>query len=674
MKHLLLLTMAAGAMWAQPLSKTALERWREELARRGTTALVVVHQDHIVYEWYAEGWNSDRPHYTASTAKSLVGGLSLIVAMQDGRIRPESAAHDFITPWTVDPRRNRIRIVHLATHTSGIEDAEQDGLPHDQLPDWKGAFWKRTPDPFTIAIRDAPVMEPPGTRYRYSNTGMAALAYAVTASLAGQRQRDLLSLLRERVYQPIGLKPEEWSIGYGRAYELDGLSLYANWGGGNFTARAMARIGQLIAHQGRWDGKQVLSPEWLRRSTSYAGMPKPDRRLGPRDPASGLGFYTNEDGVWPAAPRDAVAASGAGNQFLLVVPSMQLVAVRQGESLSQRQRPGEHYRSTYDYVIEPLMAALETPAPYPPSSTIRSVDFAPAATIRRAAIDSDNWPITWGDDGDLYTSYGDGRGFEPFVDRKLSLGFARITGGPDDFSATNIRSESGERTGDGEAGLKSSGMLMVEGVLYMWVRNADSAQLAWSEDRGRTWQWGFKFDVSFGSPAFLNFGKNYAGARDEFVYAYSQDGSSAYEQSDGIVLARVHRSRIRDRAAYEFLSSREGAPPAWSRNVSERTRVFTYARRCERVDAVYNAGLRRYLLAVSYGHHGGWGLYESAQPWGPWKTAFHTNDWGLGPTHGYRIPSKWISGDGRTMTLVFSGRNGPGLHFDAFSTRAMYLR
>jgi len=77
MKHLLLLTMAARVMWAQPLSKTALERWCEELARRGTTALVVVRQDQIVYEWYAEGWNADRPHYTASTAKSLVGGLSL---------------------------------------------------------------------------------------------------------------------------------------------------------------------------------------------------------------------------------------------------------------------------------------------------------------------------------------------------------------------------------------------------------------------------------------------------------------------------------------------------------------------------------------------------------------------------------------------------------------------
>ena len=82
---------------------------------------------------------------------------------------------------------------------------------------------------------------------------------------------------------------------------------------------------------------------------------------------------------------------------------------------------------------------------------------------------------------------------------------------------------------------------MVDGVLYMRVRNTGNAQLAWSEDHGKTWHWGFKLTTSFGSPAFLNFGHNYAGARDDFVYTYSQDGPSAYESSDALVLARVRK-------------------------------------------------------------------------------------------------------------------------------------
>jgi len=147
--------------------------------------------------------------------------------------------------------------------------------------------------------------------------------------------------------------------------------------------------------------------------------------------------------------------------------------------------------------------------------------------------------LTWADDGDLYTSYGDGFGFEPFVKPKLSMGVAKVVGPPTAFQGINIRSESAERLGDGKKGLKASGMLMVDAVLYMWVRNANNSQIAWSGDHGVSWRWGFRIDKSFGSPAFLNFGKNYEGARDAYVYTFSQDGPSAYGIDDGVTLARV---------------------------------------------------------------------------------------------------------------------------------------
>ena len=58
-----------------------------------------------------------------------------------------------------------------------------------------------------------------------------------------------------------------------------------------------------------------------------------------------------------------------------------------------------------------------------------------------------------------------------------------------------------EQKGDGKAGKKASGLLMVGGVLYLWVRNAGNAQLAWSEDRGKTWAWAdWKLTTSFGCP------------------------------------------------------------------------------------------------------------------------------------------------------------------------------
>src|SRR4051794_13191014 len=101
--------------------------------------------------------------------------------------------------------------------------------------------------------------------------------------------------------------------------------------------------------------------------------------------------------------------------------------------------------------------------------------------IGRVAIESDSWPLTWADDDAQYTSYGDGFGFEPHVEEKLGMGFARITGGPGDFRGVNLRSD-GERTGDGAKSPKASGILMVNCVLYLWVRNVANAQLLWSED------------------------------------------------------------------------------------------------------------------------------------------------------------------------------------------------
>jgi hypothetical protein len=74
-----------------------------------------------------------------------------------------------------------------------------------------------------------------------------------------------------------------------------------------------------------------------------------------------------------------------------------------------------------------------------------------------------------GDDGAPCTAYGDGRGFAPPAPRKLGLGLARVVGPPEDFRGLNIPSPTGERIGDGPAGKKAGGMLMVDGVLYLFI-------------------------------------------------------------------------------------------------------------------------------------------------------------------------------------------------------------
>jgi hypothetical protein len=256
------------------------------------------------------------------------------------------------------------------------------------------------------------------------------------------------------------------------------------------------------------------------------------------------------------------------------------------------------------------------------------------------------------------------------VEKKLSMGLARVEGTPPDFKGVNWRAPTAEREGNGAKGPKASGMLMVDGVLYMWVRNTGNSTLAWSEDRGKTWTWGWKFEESFGCPTFLNYGKNYDGASDDYVYVYSQDGPGAYEPYDGVVLARVLKNKVREKEAYEFfVRSEAGGKAIWSSKLSERGAVFFYAGHCERLDVAFDKGLGRYLMAVAYGQGKGWGLYDAPEPWGPWTTAFTTKDWGLGETHGYRLTTKWMSADGREAWLVFSGVK-PN---DAFCVRRMVM-
>jgi CubicO group peptidase (beta-lactamase class C family) len=337
---------------AHGMSETALDDLWTDLESRGTAALLIIRDDDIVYERYAATYGRSVPHYTASLAKSVVGGVSLLVAMSDGVMEPDDRVQDYVPAWVgVDPKQD-ITVRHLATHTSGIEDAEQDGLPHDQLTGWKGDFWARLPppdDPFSISRDLAPVLFEPGTAEHYSNPGMAMLSYAITGALQGEPLTDLRSLLSERIMGPIGIPADEWSCGYEETYQVGGLDLVAPWGGGSYSPNATARVGRLLLRCGDWDGEQLIAPERVVQSTRHAGTPAP----------SGLGFWVNDAGgggsVSPSLPPDSYWGAGAGHQILLVVPSLGLIMVRNGSELAS----GDFGEALEQYLFAPLMAAVE---------------------------------------------------------------------------------------------------------------------------------------------------------------------------------------------------------------------------------------------------------------------------------------------------------------------------
>jgi CubicO group peptidase (beta-lactamase class C family) len=634
---------------SQGLSAKALDLAVEYAQAHGGGSGCIVRRGYLVKEWGSADALAD----IKSASKGVAGATLLGLAVDEGLVGLDDPAMNHMpglrSQFTEDPGKwiEQITIRHLATMTAGLDDGRPPRLIY-----------------------------PPGTNGYYSNDGANLLAELLTLRF----HEDLSSVFKRRVMDPIGVAPSAWSWrdnGY-RAREIEGLKSREFASGIRITHRALARIGYLYLRGGEWDGRRILSQEFIREATRPTELPS-------FVPYYAFFWGSNGRGTFRELPSDAYWALGLGDSFVLVCPSLDIVAVRLGvgsvkSQLPGGERPEEWGKRVAGFFRLVVAAARDAPprgptgAPYPPGPVIKGVTWATAASITRKARGSDNWPMTWGDDGHLYTSYGDGNGFEPGVPEKLSLGFARIEGGPGDFVGINIRSASGERKGAGPAAPKASGMLMVNGVLYLWARNAGNSRLAWSKDHGVTWHWSdWAFTTSFGCPTFLNFGRDYAGARDDYVYTYSHDSASAYLPADRMVLARVPRGRIADRSSYEFYAGRDARNrPSWTADITRRAGVFAHEARCYRSGISYDAGLERYLWCqILPGgdprFRGGFGIYDAPEPWGPWTTAFFTPAWDVGPGESSCFPTKWMSADGKTLSLVFSGD-------DCFSVRRAELQ
>ncbi|MDA1015560.1 MAG: serine hydrolase [Planctomycetota bacterium] len=608
-------------------------------------------------------WGDQHQRYDLKSTTKSIGVTALGLAIADRKIALTDPVAKHHPTFALPPASNaktgwieRITIQHLATQTAGFEK----------------------PGGYTKLIFE------PGTKWNYSDGGPNWLAECVTLAYG----KDVDALMFERVFTPLGITRKDlaWRKNSYRSKEIKGIARREFGSGISANVDAMARIGLLYLNAGRWNGTQIIPADFVKQAgttiKAVVGLPKVDpKNYGNASDHYGLLWWNNADGTLKHVPRDAYWSWGLYDSLIVVIPSLEIVASRAGRSWNR------NWSGHYDVLapfLEPIATAVlpdddrdpsvepldEAPAdnasrfpnaPYPASSSITGIAWAPAASIVRHARGGDNWSLTWGDDDHLYTAYGDGRGFAPFVDKKLSMGLCRVTGGPSDFRGINVRSRDVERTGGGASGAKASGLLMVDGVLYLLVRNTGNSQLAWSKDHGLTWTWAdWKFKTSFGCPTFLNFGRNYEGARDSFVYVVSHDHDSAYQPADGMVLARVPTDGITQRNRYEFFAGLTNGDATWSEDITLRKPVFTHPRRCYRSGISYNSSLRRYLWCqiIPGGDtrfKGGFAIYDAPELWGPWTTVYFTEKWDVGPGESSSIPTKWISADGRDMHLVFSG-------------------
>jgi hypothetical protein len=369
---------------------------------------------------------------------------------------------------------------------------------------------------------------------------------------------------------------------------------------------------------------------------------------------------------------------------------------------------------TYFLAILLFLAAgpiIETPAsnaegPYPPSPVIADL-VLDWSTHQRHAQGSDNFQLTWADDDHQYGAWGDGGGFGGSnSDGRVGLGFARIEGGWDSYKSFNVWGGKDPENPAQFTG-KSWGTICVGGVLYSWITpdRPDAGdprdhyryvELAKSTDHGTHWtkaDWRWWRDDNLIVPTFLVYGKNNAGARDDNVYAYfirpqdvkvTQPTFGLNVHKPGVLfLARVRRDRIfAGRDAYEWFAGISGGKPTWSPLADKRPVFENPDGTGWCVSASYNPGLGRYLLATehSVSHSGVMSLFDAPEPWGPWTTVKYwtpnkkfggvrpgsTLDW-ADNVFFFSFAPKWLSDDGRSFTLVFTG-GGNGKNNDSLNT------
>ena len=273
-----------------------------------TLSMMVVHKGRIIHERYAPGVDMHTRTRTWSTAKSIAVSLIGILADQGRMSLDEPLGFDWFpavrSPET-DPRR-AITLRHVLNMSSGLEPVD-NGLEYatgSGLSYWAGAS-------SVNGARHRALIREPGTYWDYENYDTLLGVYAMKQVLG----EDYLTFPRRALLDKLGMRNTLLSVDRFGDFILSS-QVYTN-------ARDLARFGMLYEQDGMWNGERLISEEWI----DFVRTPAPAT-------AQNGNFYGGQFWLVPDdrtdVPSDAYSTAGNRGQYVVVVPSHDLVIVRRG--------------------------------------------------------------------------------------------------------------------------------------------------------------------------------------------------------------------------------------------------------------------------------------------------------------------------------------------------------
>lgn len=286
----------------------------EALEPKGQTqGVLIIHHDRIVYEKLWGDFTSDRLATVFSVSKSITS-LLCGIAVDDGYIRSiDDPVTDYLPELKKgDPMWQKLTIRHLLNMRSGLDFDDTYSLTLKDLKRLNAMARLNYGHHLMRQIRGLKFRCEPGTEFRYESMTSQILGVVVERA-SGKRYADYLS---ERIWKPLGMESPALinvdSKKNGMAHAFGGITL---------TMRDLAKIGRLYLDKGQWNGKRIVSEEWIRKSSEY-------------DSENNRGYHFN----WydlshvgePKAACPGFFAEGIKGQILYVNPYKDLIMVHIG--------------------------------------------------------------------------------------------------------------------------------------------------------------------------------------------------------------------------------------------------------------------------------------------------------------------------------------------------------